>query len=308
MKIIAKLILFAMATFTLAGGVSIFLLQDTDAQANSVQAKDVRANSTPVAAPSTEELQKMALPYLQKAEKDARRAAIARATEFRRFIFSRAGNARNFAEEIMGWRGSWKAAWGYFDPESHKQYLAEVFGKHFFSGYELKSAMRRSISHALKDIEGIENRLASDLRTVVMGRSLAPGEMVEAKRAFHYVMSNAMESSRWELTKTVGKLTATDLIAGATSAAMTHLAASMTVAGLGAAGSAYTIGASIVAAIVVDCLIEWIDDPASDIAKDIRYSLYEIGNKGETSILTEMDAIITQKGGLWDRAAKEALQ
>jgi len=298
MKIIAKLILFAIMAFTSVSGVSLYALQDADARPDNASA----------AVRSSEERQRMVMTYIQKAEREARRAAIVRAAEFRRFIVDRAGNGREFAEEIMGWRGSWKAVWGYFAPETHKQYLTEMFGKHFFTGYELKNTMRRSIAHALKDIEGIENGLASDLRAVVVGRALAPGEMAEARRAFQYVMNNVMESSRWELTKTVGKLTATELIAGTTSAAMTHLAASMTVAGLGAAGSAYTIGASIIVAIVVDCLIEWIDDPASDIARDIRYSLYEIGDKGEASILTEMDAIITQKRQVWERAAKEALQ
>lgn len=298
MKPIAKLTLFAFTALTLSNGVPFYALQDAQAWTNNISD----------AASSSEDLQRMALPYLRKAERDARRAAIVRAAEFRRFIVKRSGNARRFAEEIMGWRGTWEVLWGYWDRKSHEKYLAKAFGKHFFTGYELKSAMGRSIKHALKDMEEIENQLAVDLQTVVLGRTLSPGELAEARRSFQYVMDNVVASSRWDASKTVGKLVAADLIAGVTSAAMANLAVSMTVMGLGTAASPYTFGVSIVVVFMVDCLIDWIDDPASDIARDVRYSLREIAGKGETSILTALDSVITQKRRVWDRAAKEALQ
>ncbi len=67
-----------------------------------------------------------------EAEQEARGAVRARAREFRHFIVGNNNGAHPFAEEIIGWYGTCRTAWGYVGGDGYEAYLNEVFAQQCF--------------------------------------------------------------------------------------------------------------------------------------------------------------------------------
>ncbi len=209
-----------------------------------------------------------------------------------------------------------------------------------FSEYDLLIAMRRSIENAIRDIDEIENELAVDLGVLLQGRPLSAAEMSAARDAFRHTMANAAGSAQWDLAKTVGRMTAAERIGGMTTKIMSRFGgkilkmikrmiekkiqkqilktiAKKAVKKVGVKVVEKTVkvvsalGGPVVCCTVsvgIDVAIEWIDDPAADVAADVRSSLRDIGYKSQRDIITQFDPILTQRRRTWERAAKEMLK
>ena len=210
----------------------------------------------------------------------------------------------------MSLYGKWRAVKPYLpftEKDGHKQYVIERFDKHIFTSQELSDAIRRSIEGAAKDIQGIENDLAVELRKEILGRSLQPDESALAAQEFQKAVSKIVSASQWDAAKTVGNLVVSEVVATVGTQVLIRLGVSAGILATGAANSWWSFGASAVIGLVVDVVWEWIDKPAKKMEAEMVSALDGIGRKGSTAIREEMLKVVQSKRDLWSKAVVEMI-
>jgi len=245
----------------------------------------------------------------------AQQAIEINANAFAEFIASRKSGANQFSENVTSWYGEWiavKAHLPFTDKESHGQYIAEQFDQNIFTKSELGDTMKRSIEGAIKDMEGIENDLAVQLRQEILGRELNPSEQSNAKEDFEREITNAINDMRRgserDVVVSTGKLVTSELASQVARLVVGRLAGPTAVLTLGAGDSWWTFGASELIGVAVYYIWNWIDDPREHIEKEVSKSLDQIGIEGRNAIQLELNQFLEQRAGLWRKAVDEAVK
>lgn len=239
----------------------------------------------------------------------AKRIAI-RADEFKEFVESRKPGAKTFAEAMVGWKAKWlvlKGAVPFTDKEQHRTFVQDMFGEHFFESKELESAVRRIVEAAIKDIEAIENNLAIALRQEILGKSLAQGETVAASKEFSDMINQMVKASQWDTTKTVASLVVSEIASVVTAEVLTQLGVSTGILVAGGATSWWTLGIGLAAGVAVDFAWERFDDPAGKIEKEMIHALDDLGRRGSTAILNDLNKVLADRERLWNGTIQQML-
>lgn len=256
------------------------------------------------------EIEEACTKHVTEAEAKAKAAINRRASEFSDFIDSRKSGARPFSKDIVSLYGKWRAVSPYLpftDKDGHKKYVVEKFDAHIFTNEQLAAAVKRAVEGSVKDLESIENELAVALRQEILGRSLRPDEVPIAAEEFKKAVERLVAASQWDATKSAGNLVVSEVAAQVATQVLVRLGVSAGILGAGAANSWWSFGAALVIGIVVDVIWEWIDDPAGDIEREMLSALDKLSIDASTAIKEEMNKVISQRGDLWNKTAKEIL-
>lgn len=259
--------------------------------------------NSPRSTPSDSESRRDACQRLVYAARNrAVQAADRRAKEFSAFVNERTSGARAFAEEMTSLYAKWrlvKAKLPFTDGDGHRQFIEEAFARHLFSRDELNAAFQRSIEFALRDLEQTENELAVDLRREILGWSHAQKNSETTQAQFEKALDEMLKSARWDAAKSVGGLTLSELASQIGGQILVRLAISGGLLGAGAANSWYTFGATLVAGLIADLIIEWIDDPVGDIERELRAALDKLAREGRDAIQAELNRIVEARASGW---------
>jgi hypothetical protein len=214
--------------------------------------------------------------------------------------------ARAFAEEALSWSGKWQLLKGAVrGDDSHRQFLADAFARHVFSPEELREAMERAVRGYLDDVEGYEAEmlvlLRADLADPARTGDALPAHLRGDEafgREYRQLAGRVVAELRLDVGVTIGRelgiAIASDLAAQvvlqAAKAAAAELGLNAGVLGTGAASTVATLGAGLVAAVVLDSLLDEVlkmagYDPAAKIEALVRESL------------DRLEASLTRDGG-----------
>lgn len=246
--------------------------------------------------------------HVRAAEVEARAAVDRHAADFASFIESRKSGAAAFSREMVSWGSKWRIVKQYLpftDPDGHRRYVEEQFAEHVFSEAELAGATRLAVTESLKDLEGIENRLAVRLRSEIVGQQVSAVQVSTAEQQFAAAIRQIQSASQWDAAKTVGNLAVAEAASAIGTQLLVRLGVSAGILGAGAASSAWTIGGSLVLGLLVDAVWQWIDDPAGDIERETVAALEQLALDGEAALRAELGELVTARRVLWDRAVEE---
>ena len=246
--------------------------------------------------------------HVRAAEGEARAAVDRHAADFASLIEQRKSGAAAFSREMVSWRSKWRVVKQYLpftDPDGHRKYVEEQFAKHIFSEAELAGTTRLAVTESLKDIEGIENRLAVRLRSEIVGQPINAVQTSTAEQEFATAIRQIQSASQWDAAKTVGNLAVAEAASAVGTQVLVRLGVSAGILGTGAATSGWTIGGSLVLGVLVDAVWQWIDDPAGDIERETVAALEQLAVDGEAALSAELGELVTARRVLWDRAVEE---
>lgn len=264
------------------------------ANRNSDSAQFLKPTPTPPAAlaePQKAEIRRQAWrkiePHVREA--DAQMAALADhcATRIVTFMDERKSGARPFAEEMLSLRSKWiltksHLPWG--DQKVHSRYTAAQFERLIFSEKEIRQEVASSVAEYNVGVAEIENRMLTKVRLDLVG---FPQEVVgrlteeSALRVrFASALSSASKGVAFGL-KIDGAGLGTSLIVGVVvdrviAAAITRLAVSGGMLGLGAGSALETAGIGLVVMIGADWVIGKVTDPEGKIVAEVCASIEDL--------------------------------
>jgi hypothetical protein len=164
------------------------------------------------------------------------------------------------------------------------------------------------VTESLKDIEGIENRLAVRLRSEIDGQPANAVQASTAEQEFATAIKQIQSASQWDAAKTVGNLAVAEAASAVGTQVLVRLGVSAGILGTGAATSWWTIGGGLVLGLLVDAVWQWIDDPAGDIERETAAALEKLAVDGSAALRDELGDAVTARAELWSKAAEEMVR
>jgi hypothetical protein len=233
------------------------------------------------------------------------------AESFDQFILSRKGGSRAFAKEVSSMYGKWRAVKPHLpftDSDGHKQYVQEVFEKHVMSRGDLAGALKRSIEGAVRDVEGIQNDLAVNLRQEIAGCHLEGHDIAVAQQDFKDSIQRLVSASQRDATSAAVNLVVSEVVSMVASKVLVKLGVEAGILAVGAADSWWTFGASLVVGLIVDVVWGWIDNPVGKIENAVNQSLDKVARDGKAALVTEMGKLVVEKRKLWEAATADMIK
>ena len=235
-------------------------------------------------------------PRLSRAERSSVQSGEKYAGRVKAFFSERKLAARAFAEEVLSMSGKFafvKSKLPWTDGDGHNRYLRECFERHLFKGEDIKDLIESAVRGYVSELEGIQNALLVDIRADLSESDLAaPGlrpllsSDASFRKAYAEMAQRVLPVIRSDMGVTVARETtsfiACDIAANVSLRILTavtgRLGLSGGILGSGAALSVETLGVGLVAALLVDKLVDFVMhragyDPEGDIAKKVCEAL-----------------------------------
>ena len=204
-----------------------------------------------------------------------------------------------FAEKVLSLKGKWQFIHSRLpksDASEHLKYLEEQFGEHVFKPEDLKNAVESSVAGYVKAVQGIENQLLVNCRQDISDSDPLAQRLIpqiksqkdlgdEFQRLLDVVSADVSRDLRFTVGREVvvfaGAGIAEAIFTRVGAALATELAIDSTLATVGTMSSVQTLGISMVAMIVVDIAVDWLEklaghDPAADVAAKVDGTLDKI--------------------------------
>lgn len=310
----SKTPLLALTTGVLAGMILLLLLQANDSSLPAPAAPPEVRPSKP-AVPVIDPIDEKALrarawsaisPRLDEADVAALSGVEKTATEIEAFFIDRKQGSRSLAEVLLSMRGKWKVIKSkigrisdklpFAEQDADVAFLNEMFGKHLFTSEEARLAIEGPIKAYTQQIAAIENQLLVRIRADLSDGELHVGELMPElkndellRKEYEKLLDEIHGMVKGEVSHDVRREVAS-FVTGEVAAQIalrvavavgTRLGVSAGVLSVGAAASWATFGVGLVAAVVVDFAIDWVErlaghDPEAAIAARINQTLDEI--------------------------------
>lgn len=254
------------------------------------------------------EIQAACQQHVRDADRKAAEAIAKRADDFASFIRSRKAGSKPFSKDIVSLYGKWRAVSPYLpftDKDGHKEFVVKKFGQHIFTAADLASAVKLAVEGSVKDLEGIENELAVALRQEVLGRSLAPDDILIAAEEFRKAIEKIVAASQWDAAKTAGNLVVSEVASQVGAQVLIRLGISAGILSAGAANSWWSFGAAFVIGIIVDAVWEWVDNPEGKIDSATNAALDKLSNQASTAIREQMTNARSKRSELWEKTVEQ---
>jgi hypothetical protein len=222
--------------------------------------------------------------------------------------------AKAFAEEALSWDSKWQLLKGTVrGDESHRRFLSEAFTRHIFSSDDLRVAMESAVRTYLDDIEGYEAEMLVLLRADLADLS-EPGDPRpphlggdELFRTEYRKLSGlVLDELHLDIGVTVGRelglMVASDIAAQiamqAARAAATEMGINAGVLSTGVASTVATLGLGMIAAIILDYVLDEVFKMAGyDPAAKIEALVCESINKMESALTGNWAPFSSRKTG-----------
>lgn len=212
------------------------------------------------------------------------------------FFSERKAGTKGFAASVLSLKGKWQFIRGhlpYAEANRHLKFLEAKFGEHVFRPDELKQAVESSVAQYVKSVQGVENQLLVNCRQDIsdsdpLSQKVIPqiGSQKIFQAEFQRLLAVVGTDVSHDLNYTVGREAvvfvgwdiATTIFLRVGAAVATELGVDSTLMAAGAASSWETFGVGLVAMIVVDIAVDWLEkltghDPAAAVALKVDGTL-----------------------------------
>lgn len=246
--------------------------------------------------------------HIRRAVEEARAAVKHRTKEFQAFLEDHKSGAAPFAEEVLSWYGKWRTVKPHLprtENDTHLIYIEEQFAEHLFSREEINQRLTRVVADVLRDLQEIENRLAVQLHGELRDAPLTPRQMTDVRQEFSASIERIMIISQWETGKAGARFVLAETVAIVGGQIIVRLAVSGGLLAAGAANAGWSLGISIIVAILADVAWGWLTDPAGNVERELISALDELSVNAAEAIRMEFDEIIAERAQLWTRAFLE---
>ncbi len=219
---------------------------------------------------------------------------------FSSFVEEKKSGSKVFAEEILSLRSKWVLVKSsVMGSNEHEEYIRDLFEQHILSESNLTHQIELAISSSVHRLKEIENSLAVELEEIIEGEAIQVEEIPSIEAHFSQAVSTIADEAEWDGIKTAVKFGASELASYVATQVMIRIGISLGILEVGALNSYWSMGASIVLAIVADYMWDWIDDPSGDLAIEINQSIDELNVKSSTAIYEEMEKVISERTSFW---------
>jgi hypothetical protein len=237
-----------------------------------------------------------AIPRLAPADAAIEAARVNASKRVSDFFYARARKSRAFAREALDLESKWELFWSvlpFTDEGGHREYLRGRFEATVFSQKELADEIGAAVEEFMQAAKGIENRLLVEIRADLGDDELAGlngGFSHGSDDAFAGVYAKAVrdaaEAAARDAGVTVGReavvWAAADVASGIGVAVAAQVAKGMGVSaavfGSGVGSSVATLGVGLVAAVVIDVVLDWVlgelgYDPVGDLGVETEVAI-----------------------------------
>lgn len=260
---------------------------------------------------SRAELAAAAKLHVDQAERDADLVIDKQAARFGEFIELRKQGVKPFTEELLSWKGKWRAVKPLLpltDPAGHTKYVDEVFSKHIFSEAVLAQKVSDISATTANELAGIENLLAEKLKKEILGRDIRPEERKIATEAFQTAINNAVSASQRDVANTAANFAASEVAAQVTVQAVRAMAISTGALASATVSASVTMGAGIVVGLLVSEIWDMFTDPHAKIEKETAEALNRLAADVTAKLRSKLSAMVKERGESWNKQSLEMMQ
>lgn len=267
-------------------------------------------------------------PRLESAQEEALEALKKRSQQVADFFTERQKHLRSYAERVLSLKSKWELAWSKMpkaDQDGHTKFLKAEFDKMVFSENDLTKVITQATEDYVRDVNAIENALLTKVRADIQdlpecAAILSATNSDELFRErFASTVTHLSQSTQTDLQVGAGQLVGSEIAAVIAiqvgKAIATRLGVSVGIIGTGTALGPETLGASIIAGIVVDqavsWVISWFYDPTAEIEGKLQTELERLsalivnGDDKTRGLIQEFTTLAEQRKVIRDRALQQ---
>lgn len=205
-------------------------------------------------------------------------------------LFARAhAGVPEFVDCVLGWTVKFKLAWDLLPGTANirqQQYLRREFERCVLSESELQQTISGCLRDFMKSVESVESRLLvainADLEDFPGAVPVGRIDRAAYVAACHRLSSDVHFSASSDLVREIAQFAAAELIEVLLKRLCRRLTTKAGMYGAGAAGAAWTGGASLMAAILIDSMLEWVwawvADPHGSLERKLKHHLDDMHN------------------------------
>ena len=228
-----------------------------------------------------------------------------------------------FTDSARGWISTGKLAWDalpFTANTRHKEYLRNEFERHVFRATDLQSTIEKCLNRFEQAIVSAESEMLVGLNADspdLQGRPKKPLDQVALNRECQAIISRSETATQEAVLDGVSQ----SIIASITQRVLAQVAASLArslgLYWIASMLAPETLGASIVAAIVIDSLVGWIwnwyADPRGNLIDELNRQLAFIeavlldGTDGKGGLKSEMLKYAMERRSVRDEAVRNLL-
>jgi len=236
-----------------------------------------------------------------------------RVADIRSFFDKASAGVPAFAGEMLSWGSKWKLIkdnvlfWR--DETEHKTFIEKQFAKHVFKAKGLEITIRKAVEDFIsRDGEAVNNQFLADVRVDLpfdlLGSALEPERFQrEARKSIEQNFATTAKKVYGEAGDDTVKFVGVSIASTIAGKVLVRVAASIAtkmglsagILAVGAAGSVWTAGVTLLAAVILDIVLGWamnhFTDPEGDLAETIRTELTNL----ETLIIRGAPATETEE-------------
>jgi len=246
-----------------------------------------QVDTRPPATRSVPKPEEIAKPHLHRAEQEAARVIDEHLRKLDDFFAQAKKNTHRFAEEALGWGSKFRLiqdSLGLSDGNKHKRFLQDRFEAHFFTPDQLKEEVQKVVQSYLAHLRDIESKmlvaLRADLDDFSTDIPIVQLDDRVLQQKYDQAISQIMEATGHDLGANIG-VTIVSVITGEVMAHVAiRLGVSAGILGTGASSTWATLGAGLVASIIVESVVSWvwdaIADPRGKLVAELNKKLDEV--------------------------------
>lgn len=221
-----------------------------------------------------------------------------RLDDIRAFFAEASKGVPAFSEKVLGWNSKWKLikekAQFWKDGGKHQEFVQSSFAELVFKPEDLVEAIRKAVENFVaRDGEAVNNQFLLAIRGDVPIEFLdyqgAPDRFEpEATKRINSSFVKSAEATYGDLGKDAGTFAASSVASAIAAQVLVRIGTSIAVRfglsaailGAGAAASPFTLGLSLIAAVVIDLALGWLvnffTDPAGKLAESVQEELKKL--------------------------------
>lgn len=227
--------------------------------------------------------EEVAKPHLSKAEQECERVIEEHIKTLDVFFADSKKNTRSFAEYALGWESKGRLvldALPFFRKDRHEKFIKGKFEEYLFKPEQLDDAVKQVVNSYITHVKNIESKMLVDLRTDTSDFPAAYMLNQLDNKRLQEIYDSALAKAANATGNRLQEEIIQEFVSTVTAALLTQVAVRLAVSagilGAGGLGGGYTLGASVIVALIVSYAWDWYSDPEGKLVTEIDKKLDEI--------------------------------